>query len=102
MQVKVFAKTNNALQGLINHYHNTRKFKGVLKKFRVKHSFDVDKKLLIIDFKGLIKSIMRKGGSYQGFKNSAKEDFLKDLQKSMDSVNATPNDYEVVFNEPTK
>lgn len=101
MEIKIFAKTDNALQGLTNHYKDTRKIKNRLKlsAFGISHSMDAEKKVLIVNFNGLIKKILAKGGSFEGYKDQVKEDFLNDLEKSMHLVNATPKDYEVVFND---
>lgn len=101
MEVKIFAKTNNSLQGLINHFKDSKKLKNrlTLKMFGISQEMDADKKVLKVNFKGLIKKITNKGGSFQGYKDKVKQDFLKELSSSMHKAGASKEDYEVIFND---
>ena len=99
MQVKVHARTNKALQVIIDHYRESyrRLNKVKLKAFGVEQALDVDEKVLTVSFKGLIAKILKKGGSFAGVKEQAKKDFLKDIDEKMLNADVPKNDYEVVF-----
>lgn len=101
MIVKIHSRTNKALQGLINHYADSRKWSNrlKLKAYGVSQDFDIDKKLLTVSFKGLIKKILKKGGQLSGFKDQMKTDFLNELDKFMVDAGASKKDYEVVFSD---
>jgi len=99
VEIKIFAKTDLALKGLTEHYKDTLKFKNRvgLRAYGITH--DLDKKVLIINLKGLVKMIMKKGGNVLSLTDKIKADFLKDLSESMLKVGATREQYEVVFND---
>jgi len=101
MIVKIHARTNNALQGIIDHYKDSRKLQNRLRlrTLGVNQEINADKKILIINFEGLIKKILNKGGTLGGFKEQMKNDFLKDLAETMAKAGAKENDYEVIFND---
>lgn len=101
MIVKVHARTENALKGITEHYNDSKKIKNrfTLSAWGVSQELDVNKKVLTINFKGLIKKILNKGGANNGFHEKLKSDFLKDLNKVMLDAGAEKNSYEVVFSD---
>jgi len=99
MIVKIHARTENALKGLTNHYKDSKKFKNrlQLQAYGVKQTLDLEKKFLTVNFQGLIKKILKKGGKLAGFSDQLKKDFIKVLEESMLKAEATKKDYEVIF-----
>jgi len=97
MEIKINAKTDLALKGLKNHYSSTRTLKAKmgLGAWGVTHK--LENKTLYINLAGLVKIILRKGGSVKQLKEQMKQDFVKEVAKAMEALNVKPNEYEVMF-----
>ena len=103
MEIKVYARTQEAFEGLEEHYKETQKRKHIrgLKRWRIKNKIKEDDKVLIVTYGGLINMIKQKGGrsSKIFLKTNLKNDFLNELNAFMGGRGISRQDYEVVFNE---
>lgn len=99
VEIRVHAKTDNALQGLKTHYKesNKPKHRVGMKAYGIKQV--LKDRTLKITFGGLMKKIMRKGGSVGHLKQQMKDDLVKNVTDGMKKNGVEPDEYEVTFHE---
>ena len=101
MKIEVYGKTAEAKKVLKSHYDETKKIKNRLglAAYGVKHELKESGKVLIINFNGLIKLILKKGGEKNSLTTQMKNNFLDEICNAMREAGVKNNEYEVLFLE---